>query len=118
MIVDAQEKHFLEETKDLLNRSAENMDSRTRQRLEQIRIKALGAVEEKPSGFFLPLRWIVFGSFATATLAAVTLFFWLTTSSRDLPERHFEDFEIITCQEHIDFYQDLDFYRWLATQRS
>jgi hypothetical protein len=118
MIANDQEKHFLEKTKDLLNRSAENLDSRTRQRLEHIRRKALRAVEEKPSAFFPLLRWIIFGGFATATMAAVTLFFWLDLSSRDLPERHFEDLEMITSQERIDFHQDLDFYRWLATQRS
>ena len=117
MITNDQEKNFLEKTKDLLDRSAENLDSRTRQRLEQIRGKALRAVGEKPPAFFPLLRWIMFGGFATATMAAVALFFWLGASSRDFPERYFEDLEMITSQERIDFHQDLDFYLWLATQR-
>jgi hypothetical protein len=116
MIVNGPETHFLEKTKDLLNGSIENLDSGTKLRLERIRLKALSAFKEKPSRFLLPLRWIVFGSLATSTIATAALFFFLNTSSGDFPARHIEDFEIITFQERIDFYQDLNFYRWLATQ--
>jgi hypothetical protein len=116
MIVNDSETHFLEKTKDLLNESIENLDSLTKLRLERIRLKALSAFKEKPSRFFLPLRWIVFGSLATSTIATVALFFFLNTSPGDFPARHIEDFEIITFQERIDFHQDLNFYRWLAAQ--
>lgn len=109
------EKHFLEKAKDLLKESVENLDSETRQRVAQIRISALRAADEKRSGFFTPLRWIMVGGFATATMAAIALFFWLSASPGDLPARPIEDFEIITSQERIDFYQNLEFYRWLAT---
>jgi len=112
------EKHFLEKVKDLLNEGVENLDRQTGQRLENIRIKALEASKEKRSGFFTPLRWIMVGGFATATMAAAALFFWLSTSPGDLPARHVEDFEIITSEERIDFYQNLDFYRWLATKEN
>ncbi len=116
MIVNDREKHFLEETKDLLNRGIENLDSRATQRLGHIRKNALSAVEGKASRFFLSLRWIMFGGLATATMAAVVFFFWLNTSPVDFPVRHIEDFEIITSKERIDFYQDLEFYRWMTTQ--
>jgi len=51
-------------------------------------------------------------------MAAVALFFWLSTSPGNLPAKHAEDFEIVTSQERIDFYQNLDFYRWLATKEN
>jgi len=116
MMGNGQEEFFLERTKDLLNRSTQNLDSATRQRLAHIRVKALSAFEEKPAGFFLPLRWLTFGSLATAAIAAVGLFFFLKSSPGDFPARQIEDFEIITSQERIDFYQDLEFYRWMVTQ--
>jgi len=112
------EKQFLEKVKGLLNEGVENLDRQTGQRLEHIRIKALKAAREKPSGFFTPLRWVMVGGFATATMAAVALFFWLNPSPGNLPVRQVEDFEIITSQERIDFYQNLDFYRWLATEEN
>ena len=117
MMVNDQEKHFLEKAKDLLNRGVENLDSRATQRLGHIRVDALTAAEEKASGFFFSLRWIVFGGLATATMAAIALFFWLPTSPAEFPVRHIEDLEIITSKEQIDFYQNLEFYRWMATPK-
>ena len=111
-----QEKHFLEKARNLLNEGVENLDRQTCQCLENIRVGALRATEERRSGLFVPLRWIMVGGFATATMAVVAFFFWLSTSPGNLPAKQAEDFEIITSQERIDFYQNLDFYRWLATE--
>lgn len=109
------EKQFLGEVRGLLNQGMETLDIRTKERLEQVRISALRAAGERRPGFFTPFRWIMVGSFATATMAAVALFFWMLPSPGSLPIRHMEDFEIITSRDHIDLYQNLDFYRWLAT---
>ncbi len=117
MIGNDREERFLEKTKGLLNGAAENLDSRTRQRLEHIRIRALRSAGEKRSGFSTPLRWVMVGGFAAVTMAAVALFFWLNAPPGDFPARHIEDFEIITSREPIDFYQELEFYRWMATPR-
>ncbi|MCX5907785.1 MAG: hypothetical protein NTY64_11530 [Deltaproteobacteria bacterium] len=111
------EKSMLEKVSGLLNEGVENLDSRTGRRLEHIRSEALRAAE-KPSRFFIPGRWIVVGGLATAAMAAGALFFWLPTSPGDFPVRNIEDLEIITSQERIDFYENLDFYRWLATQEN
>jgi len=113
-----QEKHFLEKARNLLNEGVENLDRQTCQCLQNIRIGALRAMEESRAGLLVPLRWIMVGGFATATAAAVALFFWLSTSPENLPAKQAEDFEIITSQEKIDFYQNLDFYRWLATEEN
>ena len=115
MIGNEREKLFLERAKGLLDRVAENLDNQTGQRLEYIRTNALRAAGEKPSGFFTPLRWVMVGGIGTATMAAAALFIWLSTSPGDFPVRHVEDFEIITSREPIDFYQDLEFYRSIAT---
>ncbi len=110
------EKLFLEKVKDILDRGAENLGSKTGRRLEEIRGQALMAAGKKRSGFLLSRRWVLAGSFATVALAAVGLFLWLSPSTETLPEGEIEDLEIITSQERIDFYQNLDFYRWLGSK--
>ncbi len=112
------EEYFLGKVQDLLNEGAQHLDPRTRERLERVRIRALSAAEEK-RGFFTPLRWIMVGGFATATVAATALLFWLYTSPPGaLSAKQIEDLEILTSREQMDFYQNLDFYRWLATEQN
>jgi hypothetical protein len=113
-----QEKNFLEKVRDLLNDGVENLDGQTKKRLENIRTRALGAAGGGRRGFFTPPHWVMVGGFATATMAVAALFFWLHPSPGIFPTKHIEDFEIITSGEHIDFYQNLDFYRWLAARES
>ena len=45
MIENDWEKRFLERARELLDKAAEDLDSRTTQRLEHIRMKALSGVE-------------------------------------------------------------------------
>jgi len=110
-----QEKHLLEKTKDLLDQGTENLNNQTRQRLKNVRINALRAVEEKRWGFFTPLRWIVVGGFAAAMISVAASLLWLPRSPEVLPASQIDDFEIITSRDHIEFYQNLDFYHWLVT---
>jgi len=112
------EKLFLEKVQDLLNQGTENLGSHTERRLEELRGSALTAAEEKRSRFFPRRRWVLVGSFAMVTLAAVGLFFWLSPSAPPPATGQIEDLEIITSQEQIDFYQNLDFYRWLGSEES
>ncbi len=111
------EKNFLEKVSGLLNEGVNHLDGETRRQLEQIRTQALRTAE-KPSGFFIPGRWIMVGGLTSAAMAAVALFFWLYTFSTDFPARNIEDFEIITSNERVDFYENLDFYLWLATKEN
>lgn len=115
---DGQEKRLLEKAKGLLSEAAENLDSQTKRRLERIRLDVLSAAGRKEARLFPPSRWAMAGAFAAAGLAAVAVFFWLRTSTGDFPNRHIEDFEIIASGENIDFYENLDFYRWLATKEN
>ena len=112
------EELFLERAKDLLERGVENLGPQTERRLEGIRFLALSADEEKRPGFFSLRRWIMVGSFAAATAATVALFFWMSPSPQPLPTGRVEDLEIITAKERLDFYQNIDFYRWLGTKEN
>jgi len=112
------EELFLEKVQDILDHGTENLGSQTEERLEDIRGQALMAAGEKRSRFFPPRRWVLAGSFAMVTLAAVGLFLWLSPSTETPPAGEIEDLEIITSQERIDFYQNLDFYRWLGSEEN
>ncbi len=109
------EKLLVEKAKDLLTLGVENLGPRTERRLEDIRVRTLTAGEGKRPGFFSPRRWVMVGSFAAATMAVLALFFWPSSSPEPLPAGQVEDLELITSQERIDFYQNLEFYRWLET---
>ncbi len=113
---DERENRFVREVASLLDKSAENLDEGTRRRLQAIRVEAV----ENPGRsrrFFLPLRWITAGALASAC-GIFGLFFWLNTSPGDFPVSHAEDLEIITSNDHMDLYQNLDFYEWLATKEN
>jgi len=112
------EELFLEKVQGILDHGTENLGSRTERRLEDIRGQALMAAGEKRSRFLLPRRWVLAGSFAMVTLVAAGFFFWLSPSTETVPEGEIEDLEIITSQERIDFYQNLDFYRWLGSEET
>jgi hypothetical protein len=118
MNLNEQEKNFLGKIRDLLNDGVENLDGQTKKRLEEVRNRALGAAGRRRWASFTRPRWIMVGGVATATMAALAMVFWLHTSPGVFPAKQVEDFEIITSREHIDFYQDLDFYRWLAARES
>lgn len=110
------EKEFLKEAKDLLEKSSEKLDPRTKQRIAAVRLQALSSGQEKPSPFFTPFRWILAGSSSIVTVVALALFFWFSGSPGEIPVKNLEDFEILTSREQIDIYQNVDFYRWLATE--
>ncbi len=107
------EDRFEEKLRSLLDHTAEDLDDRTRRRLEAIRAQALEDPQKPARLFFKPLRWMTVGALATASVV-FGMFFWLNTSPGDLPVTHAEDVEIITSRDHIDLFQNLDFYEWLA----
>jgi len=112
------EKLLLEKAHDLLNLGVERLGPRTERRLAEIRVRAMDAAGDKRRGFFSPARWIMVGSFAAATMAAVALFFMFSPSSPPLPTGHVEDLEILTSRERMDLYRNLDFYRWVETNEN
>lgn len=112
------EELFLEKVQNILDQGTENLGSWTERQLQEVRGQALMDVGEKRSRFLHPRRWVLVGSFAMVTVAAVGLFFWLGPSTETLPAGEIEDLEIIASQERIDFYQNLDFYRWLGSEEN
>ncbi len=115
MTPDEGEALFEGKVKRVLDGTLENLEGPTKRKLESIRRNALRGRE----GFklpFIPLRWMTVGGFAAVTTASIAVFFWLNTAPVDLPVKQAEDLEIITSKDHIELFQNLDFYQWLAKE--
>lgn len=100
------EQPFLKAVKAELDASAAALDSATVERLEQIRRTAL---RSNPSG---PTWWIPAGAFATLAVAITTIFLW-TAAPTPESEEVFEDLDLLSSIDNIEFYDELDFYLWL-----
>jgi hypothetical protein len=100
-----------------LDVAAAGLDAGLVGRLRQARLRALaGAEPGKRRPFFLPPvpRWVTAGGFAATAVVVIAVSFWAASVRSPLPVRQPEDLEILTSQEHLDLYADLEFYRWLA----
>ena len=102
----------------LLRESAEQLDGATRSRLTQARHAALAAAQRKPAA----TRWLVP---ATAGAAAAVLAVVMTTQTPDIEtaspemtaqtvnEPAVDELDIITAEDSLEFYRDVEFYAWL-----
>src|SRR5262245_24117696 len=115
------EQHALakleERASSLLQDSAERLDGRTRSRLTQARNAALDAANQNQT-----VRWLPLGVAAAAAALTVTL---LLNSGRQTvdPEVNpidaqialspVEEIEIVTAEDSLEFYRDVEFYAWL-----
>ena len=113
MSKESPDKEFLNGIRETLDASVDNLDEQTLLRLRRIRLDVLESAVKRRRLFGMP-RWVTAGGFATVAVVAVTISIWLTSSQQRLPVRHVEEVEILTTQEHLELYKDLDFYRWLS----
>lgn len=114
MNMDERERRFLEKIRSELDAGAENLDRETLRRLHGARVTALAEVERRRTGWLRIPRWVTAGGVATAAVVVVAVSIWLAEPRQTLPARQAEDLEILTAQEHLEMYKDLEFYRWLA----
>ncbi len=98
----------------LLDASTANLNSLIRYRLEEIRREVLGASSESRWRVLFYNRWKAFGALATAATGVAAVFLFLYSAPQEFTVKNPEDFEILTSQEPLDLYGNLDFYRWLA----
>lgn len=99
-----------------LQDSAECLDGKTRSRLTQARNAALDAVRqgERKNTWVLPAAGV-----AAAAVLAVTVS--LSVANRTKPEvletamAPVDELEIVTAEDSLEFYRDVEFYAWLDT---
>jgi hypothetical protein len=105
------EQELIEATKRLLREEERAVDELTVARLRAARRRALDTARR-------PHRWQIFGGLATAgVVAALAGVVWLNTDV-GIPNETtpVADIELLTSNDGLEFYNDIDFYDWLANQ--
>lgn len=104
-----QEDRLVASARTALDRSTEALSPEIVARLRQARLQALEARPRRSS------RLVWAGGLATAAVAILVMVLWWPSAPG--PKHHepsMEDLELLTAPESLDFYEDLEFYRWLA----
>ena len=106
------EKEFLEFARQRLNQGTENLDPDTKHKLLAMRNRALDIQENKnwfPQWAPLPVM-----SLLTATLFIILVY----TKPGSVPklDTGLEDLEILASVDHLELYENLEFYDWLANE--
>jgi len=110
---------FLSAAKSTLNCSVDQIDDHTQARLAAIRRRAVESATHKQAVTTSPVfsRWILpVGGLATVFAAVlVTVTLWTQEPVQNAaPVAVLEDLNILTGNDEIEFYQELEFYEWLA----
>ena len=110
---DEKENVFLQQSKKLLDDSADALDAATLSRLNQARQKAL---DTRRSNLFTGGRiGIVFASFSVAVIVALL---WTTTPLQQ-PEtlaQQYEDIDMLIAEADLELLEDLEFVSWLLEE--
>ena len=108
------EKEFLEFARQRLNHGAENLDPDTRQKLIDMRNRALDIHENKswfPQWAPLPIMGLI-----TAVLFIILVYAKPVTTPKS--DTGLEDLEILASTDQLEFYEDLELYHWLTNENN
>ncbi len=92
----------------------QSLDEDTRHKLAEARRQALDAVESKRPVFYRPAMLAFAGIAALAIAVSLTF----RPENQTIVVDNIAAFEIITSQEPLYLYEDLEFYVWLGDQLS
>lgn len=104
-----------------LDRSVEQLDEPTLRRLQGGRQRAMQylkehAQEETARAQRRSPLWIPASGVAFASVVMLTLLLTQYTPSSMEPTDSFDDIELMVSGESLEFYDDLEFYLWLAQE--
>jgi hypothetical protein len=101
----------------LLQQSAEQLDGATRSRLTQARHAALDAIKQRQSK-----GWVWLMPATGAAAAAVVAVLLMNRPQELAPQMEqiammapVDEMEIVTAEDSLEFYRDVEFYAWLDT---
>ncbi len=106
---------FLRKVKISLDQSEEGIDAGTLSRLHRIRQNALKLKKPEKTG---RLKWFPapLPALATAGMVLLAVFIFSTGDTEFPSSNNLEDLEIL-ASSNLEFYEDLDFYAWLAEEQ-
>lgn len=105
------EDPLISQVKDQLDQSVERLDTEVVARLRRARYEALHS-QPKP----LPWLWPLSG-LATACTALLVIALWWQVPEKPVSNgtaQIIEDVEVLMAADQLEFYEDLEFYGWLA----
>ena len=106
-MTDDKESRFIAAAKAALDRSTQQLDELTIARLHAARRRA---IDTRPRR----LVWLAAGGLATAALTATLVAFLLFAPAVAPPVSGLEQFDLLSDNDDLELYRDLEFYRWLA----
>jgi hypothetical protein len=110
------EREVVEKARGVLDRSVTELDIRTVEKLRQIRLVAIEEAAPGKAHWFAVRRWAMAGGIAAFVVLVVAVSLWINAPRQIQMAGQMEDIEILTSQEHLDIYEDMEFYRWLASK--
>ncbi len=105
---EVQEQKLIDFAKQTLDHSIKNLDQGTLSRLQSARQTVCSNASE-PDSWLRP-AWAI----AAACLVIFTIALWNTDSPKVTATLPIEDVEILASANGWEFYEDLEFYSWLA----
>jgi hypothetical protein len=113
------EEEFQAEVRKTLDLTTETLDQETLRRLRTARFEALELAGAGRASWFGLHRWLTAGGLTTVTVLALGISLWVVAPRQNLlPVRQPDEVEILTSQDQMDLYKDLEFYRWLEEDTS
>jgi negative regulator of sigma E activity len=109
----ARDEALLARVKAGLDAGVEELAPAVQSRLRQSRQQAVALAERKRSWYLVVPRWVTAGGL-TAVAVVVAASLWLSAPRQNLADKPAEELEVLTAQGHLDMYEELEFYRWLA----
>jgi hypothetical protein len=113
------ENSWLAQAKAVLDQSADGLDAATLSRLNRARQAAL--VQRAP-----PRRWRLPAGLATASVLVLAALIWqgylpsVAPGAQEFPltakTAASSDIDLVSSDDSLEFYQDLEFYAWLDAQ--
>ena len=112
-----QDLEFTRHLKRRLDEAEQNLDAGIRSRLTQTRYQALAQRKENPSWW---PEWIKqpLPGMAAAFALVLALALTLNGPPSTQPGNGLEDMDLLTAEDQLELYEDLEFYAWLAQEET
>jgi len=110
------EREVVEIVRGALDRSVADLDDRTAEHLRRIRLAAVEQAGTEKPHWFAVHRWMTAGGITAFAALVLAVSVWVTVPRQIQPPGQAEDFEILTANDHLDIYENMEFYRWLAAK--
>jgi len=110
------EERLVKRVKELLDGDMERIPPLALQRMQAARRLALDGTERPHFPWLALPRWVTAGGLATVAVALLTVSLWVIVPERTGRSLDHE-LESLDAQEQLELYEDLEFYRWLASSK-